>query len=551
LVSPPANFGAGRDEKPTRLDRTLWVAGLVALGVRVTYVATIQGAYFFQHLQTEPQSYEQWAVLIAAGDAPPPPYEQSPGYPYFLSWIGAWGPTPLVNALVQSLLGALTCVALASIAGHWLGRWAALATGMLAAFYGPLIYYGGAILPETLFVFLCTSALWITVCRAPDAGGRSPSPGLPKLRQGWLFAGVLWAAAFCVRSNVLLMLPFVAYDAYRRGRRRALVSVVAPVAVVWGGLICANYVFSGRFIPTLTGGGENLWLGNNALADGVNPFPTGALEHTVDDIRSATGDPIEANERLQALALSFLSSQPGAAASLALKKLVWTFTDAELPNAGDPTWEASHSWLFSVPGFPFSFGLLLPLALIGATLGWRKLPRPALLIGFVVTGVITCTVFFTNGRFRLVMVPPLLVLAGSGCADIIEAVQHWPPSRGRAGRGLLAACTGLAAAFNNYAEVSRYFVPQIAVNIGILARGAGHAGEAILYLTKGVKANPTDVLGRLHLASLLEEKGAPDEALRVYAEGLQLTPHDRELQLAASEFMQRHTPVSEMRPSPR
>ena len=63
-------------------------------------------------------------------------------------------------------------------------------------------------------------------------------------------------------------------------------------------------------MPITTGAGVNLWLGNNALADGVNPFVHGALEPVAREVSARARDSVVADGRFARLALEAIRAQP-------------------------------------------------------------------------------------------------------------------------------------------------------------------------------------------------------------------------------------------------
>ena len=69
-------------------------------------------------------------------------------------------------------------------------------------------------------------------------------------------------------------------------------------------------VQSGGWVPITTGAGVNLWLGNNALADGVNPFVHGALEPVAREVSARARDSMDADGRFARLALEAIRAQP-------------------------------------------------------------------------------------------------------------------------------------------------------------------------------------------------------------------------------------------------
>ena len=96
-----------RDAVAARERVALVAIFVVALAVRLVYVLSIRDAVFFTHLQTEPLRYDRWAAAILAGHAPAPPFDEPPGYAYFLAAVHrVLGRTPTAVALAQMVLDA-------------------------------------------------------------------------------------------------------------------------------------------------------------------------------------------------------------------------------------------------------------------------------------------------------------------------------------------------------------------------------------------------------------------------------------------------------------
>src|SRR5439155_7677545 len=210
--------------------------------------------------------------------------------------------------------------------------------------------------------------------------------------------------------------------------------VAAPTLLVLAASTSANVVATGEVVPYVTSGGFNLWLGNNPDADGVNPFLSGPREGVVRAVAAQATDAVDADRLYRQRAVSFWRDEPHAAIRLVWKKLLWTWTDRELPNTGDIEWETSQSALFHWRGFPLRLGIVLPLAAAGALLlghEWRGL---VLLAAPVAIPLATSVLFFTNARFRLVMVPSLLLLAAAAIVPrrlAAGAERSGPPASGR------------------------------------------------------------------------------------------------------------------------
>jgi hypothetical protein len=503
-----------------------------ALAIRCLYIGSISGTYFFTHLQTEPQHYSGWVASILGGHAPSAPFEQAPGFPYFWALVAsALGGGVASLAYVQAVLGALTCVGLAKIAGDLRGRAAACVAGGLAAVYGPFIYFTGEALPETLFVGICTAAVAVS-SRVDDRprGGRAAD----------VLAGSLWALAFLVRVNLALGLPLIAYDAWRRGGRATALRVLAPWLVVWGILAGVNAAGAHRAVLTVTSGGENLWLGNNALADGVSPFPPEEARSLVDAVMASSGNAVEYDARMSGAALGFVAQQPAKALRLVWKKLVWTWNERELPNASDTEWQEAQSYVFAAaPILPLGFGLLVPLA-VAAPFVARGLGRRSRLLGaLVAVGVGSSVIFFTNGRFRITIVPALIVWASIALTADWRA---WLKERAPRARAVAAAAVAAGAfvAWGDFYGISSYWIPELTVNRAIWERGAGHLEEATASFRRALDAHPGDDVARIDMALTLEQQGKIDEAMQAYVTRLRTKPDDAPVRKAAEAFVERH-----------
>ena len=498
----------------------------VALVVRVAYVLSIRHAIFFDHLQTEPQRYDEWAAAIVSGAAPVrPPFDEAPGYPYLLALLYAlFGRSVLVVTVAQSLLDAGTCAAIAAVGVRLSGARAGLIAGGLAAVYGPLIYFTGQLEPATLTAFAVSVALYATP--GSDEG----------TARHWSLAGVAWTLALLVRTEIVVALPLLLFHAWRCGRGRALGRIAAAPAALLAASLAINLISSHHVVALTTGSGVNLWLGNNALADGVNPFVHGPLDAVARGVEAQTHDAVEADTLFRSHAFAFFREQPARAAHLAVRKLVWTFSDRELPNASDIEWQVAHSWLFRLRILPLRFGALLPIALAGALMFRGSRRRWLFLAAPVVVGLSVCVVFFTNARFRLVFAPSLLVLGGLAIDRLIDLRPAWRSNAGPLRLAASGVLLGVLAAWSNFEGVRTYRIPQISVNTAEHERQAGNVSGAVAHLRLAVEADPEDAGTWIALALTLEQSDRGAEAEATWRRALDLFPGDLRTHSEAARF---------------
>lgn len=473
------------------------------------------------------ERYDSWARMILAGGAPPPPWEQAPGYAYFLAALyAALGTNPWMAVAVQGFLSSLSCALLYVLARSLAGRQAGLATGLLAAAFGPFLYFQAELLPETLILFLCTAAMTTATALGP---GR------------WPVTGALWALAYLVRHNILLAVPFAIAHAWMGGGRRAAVAMALPVLLTVGGLATLNRSASGEWVLAGTSGGVNLWLGNNPSADGVNPF-FGPDQFEADKlVRRQAQTAVDADRMFRSMALDSIRADPVAVGTLALKKLVWTFHERELPNNADIEWRRSHSPVFVIPGIPPGFGVILVLAAAALACGVRLgRPEALLLAAPAVFAIGTCIVFFTCARFRLPLALPLLVLAGIGIGTGIRRVPQLRSQPKAALRVLIAAGGAAILAWGNWYSVREYRIAQIDVNTGANARAAGDFATAIRFLQLGLEREPRDAVGWIHLALALEQGGDQAGARAAYQSADVHVPGDPQVAQMKARFAARN-----------
>src|SRR5207244_220332 len=104
------------------------------------------------------------------------------------------GHSVMAVCVVQALLGAAACAAIARLAERVGNRRAGWIAGSLAAGYAPLIYFTGQLEPAALAVAAVCGALVATPLDAATP-------------RRWTLATLAWCAAIAVRSEIVLALP--------------------------------------------------------------------------------------------------------------------------------------------------------------------------------------------------------------------------------------------------------------------------------------------------------------------------------------------------------
>jgi tetratricopeptide (TPR) repeat protein len=169
-------------------------------------------------------------------------------------------------------------------------------------------------------------------------------------------------------------------------------------------------------------------------------------------------------------------------------------------------------------GIAFPFGLLAPLALTGFALGWRRgtLRRPeSLLLGlFTATYMLSVVAFFISARYRLPVIPPLLLFAAYGGRELY---QLW---RQRAYGGLLAGCGTVVALLVvcnwGVGSMDMDGDAQTHYRLGYVYEKKGLPVNAIVAYHKALELDPDIKWARFNLASQYARRGDYGRAIAVY-----------------------------------
>lgn len=414
---------------------------VVALVVRLAFLSeyhTDLGLDIRELDQTDNHTFSEWARGIAEGDllcentvhafhlwtaevAPesrwlewygdPKTYHQSPLYAYFIAAVyRLFGEAHTTFGVMQSLLGALTCLLTFVLARRLMSRFAAIGAGGLLALCGPYYFYDAFLLRDGPLALL-TIVLALALERAASRGR-----GVD-----WFKAGAALGLFTLGKETgpALLVLTLVgAAIAYRANRGRALRT---GGLVVLGWLLIASPAFLRNIAvdaPTFklsTRGPEVIVAGNALLQDGVEWNPPAK------EMRAILVETEFSLPRTMLATAATHRADPVGFVRLLWAKTTAFFNDYEIPNNVNYHLAIAHldtlRWGF------VTLSILSPLALLGFFLAfgsWRRMLTPMLLFVALSGSVIA---LYVIARFRLHVFPLSAVFAGFALDWLAGAVR--------------------------------------------------------------------------------------------------------------------------------
>ena len=499
--------------------------------MRALYLWQLSSSPFWDTLIGDPARYDAWAREIAAGDwRGEGVFYQAPLYPYFLAVVyRLFGAAPLAARVVQCFVGAASCVLLALATRSFFGRRAAARAGALLALYPPALFFDALLQKSVLDMFF----LALTLALAGRAWGRGA--------RGWLATGVAAGCLALTRENALGLVAVLALwllcdraRGDRRARLRASALFLAGVALVLAPVAVRNWRVGGELVLTSSQAGRNLYYGNRPGADGTyQPLRPGrgAIRWEEADARelaeAALGRRLSAAEisdYWSGRALAFVRERPGEWLRLMARKAFLALNALEIMDTEDQYSHRDHAPLAKALGWVLHFGVVLPLAALGAAVtrrdpGGRGRALLALLLAAYTASIL---VFFVLDRYRYPMVAILIPFAAAGLAGAAPGLR----AMCGAGRAATFAGVGLLALVSNWPvmEVSR-FEAETYNNLGATLAVEGERLElAARHLERSLRYRPEAAAPHHNLGIVHEKLGRPANAADEFARALELGP---------------------------
>jgi tetratricopeptide (TPR) repeat protein len=507
------------------------------LALRLIHLAFLRQAPFFSLLVLDARAYDEWAQQIAAGTwIGHAAFWVDPLYAYVLGILYAIGGRDLLIArLVNIAFGLGTAAVIWQTALRvWGSRTAAAIAAVLFLGFVPAILFEGQIEKTALTVLLLSAAAYLFLVGTPRAiAAAGAVAGLAALARGNALAFVPLGAAVLAlgwdreRGDAL--------TATRRARLvRAGVFLATAVPVVALATL-HNYAATGELVPTTTNLGINLYLGNHTgnlygyydAPEFLHPSTETEIPDFRAEARRRTGRTFTDNELSRywaGEAWAQVKADPDLAIARSVRKVRLALHNDEIPDSEGVALVGLWSPIMHLP--IFWFGQLVPLAVLGAIVGWRR-RGVRVMAGVAVIYLLTLVPFFLMARLRVQLVAPCAVLGGGAVAWLAAAAVE------RKGRAIAAAAAVLAASalvvFYRPDWMAQRRLSSLAIqwyNLGASLQELGRTDEAVQAWEHAVATNDKAVPAALRaLGAQYEARGEFARAEAAMRRVLELKPN--------------------------
>ena len=547
---------------------------VAVLAFRLYGLAKLTESQFLLPNAGDMQFYDDWALRILRGNwTDHTAFYGLPLYAYVLAAI-YWvcGHNPFVPGFLQAGLDAGTAVLVyqmgalvfapadetSALRRAQRGKLIGLLAAIGWACFQPAQAYSIILMPTAWLVFVFWFVVWQIVKRQQ----------VPALRMLLLLGGLMGFTAMGI-ATILFFVPLLLAALFLRWKG-SFARRVAGAGVIMAGLFLGtspawiHNCFIARDPVFLSAhGGINFWIGNNPDANGYPRFPPGLhagqaamLQDSINAAESAAGHPLkraEVSEFWSHKARNYIAGHPLDWVGLLLTKLRNFWSAFRYDDLSIVTDLREHRVI--LPGI--SFGLIAAFGIPGMLLGWRRSPVSRWVTAAILLQMAALMPVFVTERYRLPIVPGLLICATFGLLMFWQSLVQTRYSQSVIYLTLL----GLATVFVSWPQGNPALWALDSYNSGIQALELGrealdrHQPDAAAadFATANTKLQkafayvPDNAELNFALGELRQVEGQITEAKSFYATALQSDPrHERAFNnLGLIALDEQHYPLAE------
>ena len=523
-----------------------------ALAIRLLYLMQFSSSPIFNTpIGPDVEEYDLWARQIIAGD-----YLwnyvhiHSPLYPFLLAFeYRIFSFNHFLVRYFQLIVGIASTLPLVLSLRLIQGRWTVhnLILAILWITYPPLIYYGAEYISEALLVPLLCLSIYLTYCA--EENGKSLLFIGAGITGGLAILAHPMAGLFVLAETLYLFIRW-----FRRKSFRIPFIYFAAASAVVAPVTFYNYAILGRMAPVQANSGLNFYLGNNEDADGtcyLRPGPEWNKVHALAE-KTASAAFVSKDHYFLSESWNFINNHPLKWMNLLAQKALYAWNYRELTAGADPAPLKYYTDFQAL--FKWAFGAVAILALSGLLMNWKNRSflysyRHFLILVF--SFWIVQIIFVTSGRYRLGMLPGIIVLAAftidylirnfktalhtiAPYAGIAAAIVILPAPHIAENREKAEAFTLLGEAYMKNGDLADAEFCLLKASssmdtwsrshnlMGMLSEKQNHMQNAEKYYLKALKCDDNDACGLMNLGAMYSSRNEYDKPLAYFKKALEV-----------------------------
>ncbi len=370
--------------------------------------------------------HNYWAQSIANGNViGQEAFFRAPFYIYLLGGLYAvFGNSIFIARIFGFLIGILSVYVTGRIAFKLFGKKTAVFAALIHAVYPIAIYFESELLVDGLFTFLFELSI-LCFLNAMKT----------KATRWYVLTGLILGLAVMTKPTILALVPI--YIIWLFISNRNLIKSFSQSIMLIGSLLIIilpitvrNLMVAEDFVLISSSGGINFYIGNNATADGSSASMPPPLGHNwqIKDINyiaeNETGRELKASEISNFWynkGIDWITENKISFLKLYVHKLYLCFNNLEISNNRDLRIFFDNNPVLKL--IPVNFALIL--ALVAIALFFLIIKREMnSQIQFVLIQIfaylLLISLFFINARFRLPVVPLMIIFASYGFTYLLN-----------------------------------------------------------------------------------------------------------------------------------
>lgn len=400
-----------------------------ALTLRFLYLIDYSSTKAYPVLQySDGDFYYGWARDIASGDIlGNKVFMKWPLYAYILALLLkiSHNSVSMVYGF-QFILGSINYILVYFIARAMFNRITAFIAALLCAWYALFIFYDGLMTYSGLSLFL-NSLLFLLLLNIQNR------PNIKNLFLTGIFLGLCAIA----QPNIVIFGVLAAAWILKRERlsltraTRVFSCFIAGLSVVLGIVFLRNYLVAKD--PVLISGniGVTFYSGNNPDSDGTfrPPFFMSRYLYGMNrDAKIITRQALNREPKASEVSdfwfnksLDFIKNEPSSYIRLLIKKFIYLFSPREFIL--DPEYDIiiDKIKVFKIMFLDLRF--ILPFILLGVFLNVKRFKELMFLYLIVISLSMGIILFFVASRYRIALIPFLMIFASSGIIVVWDALR--------------------------------------------------------------------------------------------------------------------------------